>query len=1326
MKFGIVWLVGLAMLGGVVPQNPPASGQSSSGELWGDPLSASSARELCDALKLADLGFLRPQVRAELAQCAHPAGRQERAACEVLRGLRLLADGDKDAAREIFHTALALYERADDPWGAWTVHFLLGVAAITAGEGRTAESHLRQALDLLEVLERSKEPISARSLGLLGRIAGVPDPLLQLLEAMPEVVTPDLVQFAVPWTHFFLGVILGCEEQFHQAERHLREALTRFGSQPEIFDASLIHEQLGWLQQLQGHPDSALESYQQALKAARFRGDTQRALSVAERLSQAYGTVRRFEEVERVNEEALEIAGSDPVKQSWLWSERALLHARAGRMAEARRAIAAARAMAEVAHVPFLEEQVLLETGMGLFELELFEDAASSLEEAVKLLSRQVLDENMRLALEIAHMILAEAYGRLGLDDLQRTEMAELERLVEDSGHIELLRIAEFMLANKDGAIESGPDQSPEALRRLLETMRNSEFPSLREGVHQIVPLLEGIEPLLEIEDVAEVDELLQQDDTPEIARRFLAPLAPILRDLQDGHYDEVSHAFDGVMQQMEAVSDLPRLQKAQALMALALFDGVLRDQPGEAVARCREAIDLFESFVDEMRLDETITGVVDRAGHVLYRQAVKILARVSPEEAFSYAERGRAWTLRRLLGSPRRSDPELGPREQEALAKISAVEHDQSAELRPGEKEELDSRREAYEMLRLRSKLTSGKDAGLAPVDPVTLDQLRGEILDPESTLLAYFPEFEEPGLPHLWVWAIDRNGIEMASIPMPGEEWNHLACQIQALRWQGSPPAARRLAQARGARLLSGCGDEDDPGAALYRRLIAPLAPHLRQQHLIVVPYGVLHHLPFAALRNPDTGRYLVQEFTLSLAPSASALALLSRRPGSVEGKALVLGDPVTRLARLTGARQEAQGVARLIGGTPFLGKMATESRVYANAGRIRLLHLAAHAQYMPQTPRFSRVLLTADSEHDGALEMHEVWDRLDLRGAELVVLSGCQTALGEITRGDEVIGLTHAFLVAGSQAVISTLWPVDDVASAQLMEGFYANYLRKDMSAAEALQAAQLEMLDQSSTAAPYYWAGYTLTGAPHSRWHPATAGRSLASAESPDPPNTIPPSDVKAESTAKIDPGTKAGSEAKSPETRRGMQSGTAAQPSFRFGKSRGDSGGGAPATPPGSAQTPGERRADLDRRLEDSLARFDGMLLREKEMLAAQRSGSGRAASGGAGETGEVTKGGALVDHGEATRPTAEQVGEALRNGRIPPDIPDGSDDDIVARQLREAAMDEDNPELREKLWEEYRRYKGIGNVRKTTEGAAEEEGEQGGHPGGRLQEGGRR
>ena len=145
--------------------------------------------------------------------------------------------------------------------------------------------------------------------------------------------------------------------------------------------------------------------------------------------------------------------------------------------------------------------------------------------------------------------------------------------------------------------------------------------------------------------------------------------------------------------------------------------------------------------------------------------------------------------------------------------------------------------------------------------------------------------------------------------------------------------------------------------------------------------------------------------------------------------------------------------------------------------------MIHLAAHGGYNVANPLYSAIYLApggAGTAGDGRLEAHEVYG-LDLKGNELVVLSACQTNVGELSAGDELVGLTRAFFFAGTPTILSSLWSVDDAATEALMTAFYRHW-QAGMGKAAALQAAQAEVRGNSQWASPFYWAGFVLNGDP----------------------------------------------------------------------------------------------------------------------------------------------------------------------------------------------------------------------------------------------------
>ena len=262
-----------------------------------------------------------------------------------------------------------------------------------------------------------------------------------------------------------------------------------------------------------------------------------------------------------------------------------------------------------------------------------------------------------------------------------------------------------------------------------------------------------------------------------------------------------------------------------------------------------------------------------------------------------------------------------------------------------------------------------------------------------------------------------------------------------------------------------------------ALYQHLITPLKPYIQTDLVGIVPHSVLHYLPFGALY--DGEHYLVEEYTLFYAPSASVLPFAFAKRKSSVAPPLVLGDPDGSLPH---SRQEAQAIAQLYDLPAHVGTDALERLLWEEGQDAGIIHLSTHGVYNNRSPLFSRVLLAPDDSEDGYLEVYEIYNRgLSLDKADLVVLSACQTNVGELSRGDEIVGLSRSLIYAGTPSVIASLWSVSAESTRVLMEKFYT-HLQEGTSKADALRAAQMEMIASDKYAHPYYWAAFGLTGDP----------------------------------------------------------------------------------------------------------------------------------------------------------------------------------------------------------------------------------------------------
>jgi len=332
---------------------------------------------------------------------------------------------------------------------------------------------------------------------------------------------------------------------------------------------------------------------------------------------------------------------------------------------------------------------------------------------------------------------------------------------------------------------------------------------------------------------------------------------------------------------------------------------------------------------------------------------------------------------------------------------------------------------------------------------------------LDADTTLLSYWVTDEQT-----FAFVVTQNALEVVALEVTRDD---LFDRVETLR------------------RFSNLG-EPYPTAAvdLHELLIAPVAEHLTTGHLAIIPHDVLHYLPFAALS--DGERFLVDDYTLTLLPSASGLLHIQQNTGHDLTAPLILGDPATDnadLPALGGAEQEAETIASLYGSTPLLGDAATEAEVRGEATEAGILHIAAHGAFNQAAPLESTLYLTPDGDDDGRLTVREVYG-LDLQQADLVVLSVCEKQIDDrgivhgqlsVDSGDELVGLTRAFFYAGTPSVVSTLWRVDDESSMLLMERFYTN-LHNGIGKAEALRQAQMDVREQHPNL--YYWAGYVLSG------------------------------------------------------------------------------------------------------------------------------------------------------------------------------------------------------------------------------------------------------
>jgi len=250
------------------------------------------------------------------------------------------------------------------------------------------------------------------------------------------------------------------------------------------------------------------------------------------------------------------------------------------------------------------------------------------------------------------------------------------------------------------------------------------------------------------------------------------------------------------------------------------------------------------------------------------------------------------------------------------------------------------------------------------------------------------------------------------------------------------------------------------------LYRQLIEPIQDKLHGRSLIVVPHQLLHYVPFHALY--DGEKYLVDTYDVSRAPSVSVLKVCREKEIQRTEQDLVLAvaDEMTPYIN-----EEVQALRDLLPkGLFFVGKEAREDKLRRYGQTAGKLHIAAHGIFRADNPMFSSLKLG-----DTWLNLYDIFN-LQL-GAELTVLSACETGMSAVWEGDELLGLARGFFYAGTPSLLVSLWTVNDRSTAQLMRRFY-EVLQSGATKAHALQQAMIAVKEDFPH--PYYWAPFILMG------------------------------------------------------------------------------------------------------------------------------------------------------------------------------------------------------------------------------------------------------
>jgi CHAT domain-containing protein len=504
-----------------------------------------------------------------------------------------------------------------------------------------------------------------------------------------------------------------------------------------------------------------------------------------------------------------------------------------------------------------------------------------------------------------------------------------------------------------------------------------------------------------------------------------------------------------------------------------------------DAVRELRLATADIERTSETIRLEERRSAFLEDKWPVYARLALAERARGSDAEAFAVSERLRARQMLDMMArgriAPIEPDDSTRLREQDLRRRIAELTQGliaagsgsgstlRGVKVAAGQldamREALDSAQRGYSALLLEMKERSPDYTRLVAAETIGWQEVAAR-LAPDEALIEYLVSDSTTV-----AFVVTAGGIASVDLHASRRELARLVAFARANLARPHDAASLALWRASLRRL--------------YQDLIAPVEPYLQgKQTLIIAPHGELHYLPFAALVIPAasvgaTEQFLVERYVLAYTPSASVWVKHAARPGSVSHRVLALAP---REGALPASRDEVEAIGRLYGSraTVLTGAAATEYAFRLAAPDAEIIHLATSGVLNKRNPLFSFVELAPANGDDGRLEVHEAL-ALSLR-ARLVVLSACQTAassgtLGDVPTGEDWVGLVQSFFIAGAANVLGTLWPVEDRATARLMEGFYGA-LTAVRSVAEALAVAQRAALRDNALAHPFYWAGLSI--------------------------------------------------------------------------------------------------------------------------------------------------------------------------------------------------------------------------------------------------------
>lgn len=865
-------------------------------------------------------------------------------------------------------------------------------------------------------------------------------------------------------THNIFGLAYWGMGDYPKAIVHLNQALQIARQVHDLQLEGSVLNNLGLISDEQGNYEHSLELFHHALEVNRSAHFDRGEGDALGNLGGDYQLLGQYREALKYYEQARELDERRKLKPNLSidWVDLGLCRLGLGEADEAIRAFDRALATTQQIGLKKVEADAHKGKGSALLQLGKYDAARQEYQQAIQSYEQAGLKRELIEALNDDGTL----HARLGDSTSAEADFRRAIELSRAIGHPHGVTINLIALGDLEGRRRHF-DQAAALYQEAFERARDAkDQSSMASSLLQLAATWRDVGRLEEARPKTQQALAIGRATGATLTEaQALYTLAEL--DRQSGHIREALEEYAPAAKIVRQAGDTELIWRLAYGEGQALEAG--KRYP-EALASYRQAVEIIESVRSLLREERFQAGYIQDKYQV-YVALVRLLLKVGKAgEAFLYSEKLRAFSYLNIVHQP------LLPAEFKSEEDLrSQIRQLQRALDRERTNSPSTGSRQAVEWV--SNRLTVAEQKYQARLDDLRSAHPRYAALNGLSVASAPQVQAHLPaqtalveyvvGYDGLSVFVLTRGGVHAAAVPVKAAD---LRAKIELFRD------------------LVASSPKDDwrkPAESLENLLIEPLekAGWLKGiTRLYLVPNAVLYYFPFAALpRHTDQGpRYLVEDYELAYLPAATALvyARASRGP---EGNLLAVAPAQSRLKF---AQEEARSVSALYKPRSVVieGQDATKKAFASQVDRFDILHLATHGFFDKLNPLFSGVQLQPEGQDDGRLQVYEI-QRLSLH-ARLVTLSACETALGsgyfeEFPAGDDFVGLTRAFLSAGSSSVLASLWEVNDRSTMEFMNHFYSNL--RQVNAGAALRKAQIALIVSGGPySQPYFWAPFILVG------------------------------------------------------------------------------------------------------------------------------------------------------------------------------------------------------------------------------------------------------